>query len=121
MTDPRAFQVFSGTNMTLALESEIIASAYDKTKRICSYTLQRGGERWTVNVPRDDLDKHKANKLGRRTHVANALLRAMQSAPDAHAGTPLDPHKPGTWQTFEQVPSGEWYVNAADGKTYQKP
>lgn len=123
MIDLRASQIFSGTNMTIALESEIVSTKYDPLKRICSYTLRRGGEQWTVNVPRDDLDKHKGPtaKQLRRRHVASALMSALQRAPDPHAGTKEDPHKPGTWQTFDQVPSGEWYVNAADGKLYQKP
>lgn len=107
--------------MTIALESELVASHFDPLTRICSYTIQRGGERWTVKIPHADLEKHKGNKQLRRNHVANALQNAMRGAPDPHAGTKADPHKPLTAQAFAAINSGEWYVNPADGQTLQKP
>lgn len=68
--------------MTIHLEGEIVASRIDPVTQACFYTIERGGKRWTVEVPLADLHRHAANKQGRRTHVANALNSAMQGKPD---------------------------------------
>lgn len=107
--------------MTIAIESEIVASHFDPLEQVCYYTIQHNGERWTVKIPHSDLEKHKGNKQLRRNHVANALQSAMRGVPDPHFGTQADPHRPQHPQDFANLKSGEWYVNPADGKVFQKP
>lgn len=107
--------------MTIALDSEIVATRFVPLEQACYYTIQRNGERWTVKIPHADLEKHKGNKQLRRNHVANALQNAMRGPSDPHQGTRADPHRPMTPQDFANLKSGEWYVNPADGKPYEKP
>lgn len=107
--------------MTIALDSEIVASRYDRNTHVCYYTIERNGERYTVAIPLTSLSVHKGNKQKRRDHVARALENAIHGAPDPHAGTKDDPHKPVTAQDFAKIRSGEWYINPADGRPFQKP
>jgi hypothetical protein len=104
----------------IALETELVRTSFDPKTRKCYYTIRRNGQHWTVAIPLDDLDKHKANKQKRRNHLANALTVAMRGAPDPALGSKTDPFKPATWQDFDTVPVGAWYVNPADGKLQQK-
>lgn len=77
--------------MTIALETEVIASSYDKRTRVHSYTIERLGRQWTVSIPESEFQKHGVlvgaqagvNKLRRRVHLASALSDAMQGPPDA--------------------------------------
>ncbi len=75
--------------MTLNLDSEIVATAYDPATDTCAYTLARNGQRWTVQVPLAQLEAHGANRDARRAHLANVLLAATQSPPDDAAGEVL--------------------------------
>jgi hypothetical protein len=68
--------------MTIHLETEIVATAYDPKTNICSYTIQRGAKRWTVTIPLEHLDAHKGNKQKRRDHVATVLKSAMDGPHD---------------------------------------
>lgn len=106
--------------MTIALESQIVSSGFDKVSRTCFYTIEKNGERWTVHFPFDELNK-KTNKQLRRTHIANALQIAMRGNPDPRPGTKADPAKPVTPQDFANLKGGIWYINPSDGKLYQKP
>ncbi len=68
--------------MTINPESEIVASRHDPVARVFHYTIERGGRRWTVAIPEDDLNRHKANKQARRNHLGNALNVAMMGKAD---------------------------------------
>lgn len=68
--------------MSIHLEGETVGSRIDPATQTCFYTIERGGKRWSVGIPLDDLHRHGANKAGRRAHVANALNTAMQSPHD---------------------------------------
>lgn len=103
----------------VALETEVVGSRYDKTTRTCYYTIERNGSRWTVSLPIDQFAKHKSKQL-RRNYLANALTTAMRNPPDPPTGAVYDPHKPATWQEFDKLPTGAWYLNPADGKLQQK-
>ena len=77
--------------MTIALEIEIVGSAYDAAKRIHSYTIERGGRRWTVHIPDAELARNgplMGAKAGisqqrRRGYLAARLSQAMQGPNDA--------------------------------------
>lgn len=66
----------------VALETEVVATRFDKKTRTCFYTIERDGKRWTVQIPMDEFEKHKRNKQLRRNHLANALTNAMRGKPD---------------------------------------
>jgi hypothetical protein len=69
----------------IAHETEIVATAYDAARQAHSYTVERGGNRWTVEIPDAHLAAHtgpNAKQL-RRNHVAKVLEAAMRGAPDA--------------------------------------
>jgi len=71
--------------MTIHLESEIVASAYDEATHVCSYTIERNGKRWTVKVPIEHLNAHgtgKGHKVQRRLHLARLLEQAMNGPHD---------------------------------------
>lgn len=104
----------------IALDSEVVSSRYDSKTRTCFYTIFREGKRWTVAIPLEHLDAHKANKQARRNHVGNRLTIAMRNPPDPPTGSKADPFKPATWQDFDNVPKGAWYINPADGVLAQK-
>lgn len=67
---------------TIHLDTEIVATTFDPVHQVCSYTIERGGKRWTVEIPKSQFDKHGANKIAKRTHLANMLNNAMQGKPD---------------------------------------
>lgn len=67
---------------TVHLETEIVATHYDAASRQCFYTIERDGRQWTVGIPEDDLNRHKANKAARRMHLAQTLSVAMQGKAD---------------------------------------
>lgn len=61
-------------------ETEIAGSSFDKKTRTHSYTIERGGRRWTVRIHDNDfLPKTKAQ---RRQHLTNALESAMRGPAD---------------------------------------
>lgn len=68
--------------MTINLDTEIVATAFDPATDTCAYTVARDGKRWTVRVPLAQLEAHGANKDARRAHLANVLTAAMHGAPD---------------------------------------
>jgi hypothetical protein len=61
--------------MTINLDTEIVATAFDPASDTCAYTIARDGKRWTVPVPTAHLDAHGARKDARRAHLANVLKR----------------------------------------------
>lgn len=71
--------------MTIHLETEIVATSHDPLARAHTYTLERGGKRWTVTIPDVDFDRFgpvlgasaATNKLNRRKHLAMRLEAAM--------------------------------------------
>ena len=69
--------------MTVNLDTEIVAAAFDPATDICAYTIARDGKRWTVRVPLAQLQAHGANKDARSAHLANVLTAALQGAPDS--------------------------------------
>lgn len=107
--------------MTIALDTEIVATRFDPKSRTCFYTIERGGKRWTATVPIDHLQAHKGNKQARRNHLAKVLEQAMAGQPDPPQGTPADPHRPSTWDEFDKVPHGENFLNPADHIVHPKP
>lgn len=73
-------------NYTLAPDTEVVSSRYDRASRMCSYTIERGGHRWTVDIHEDDLNRHgykTGHKQLRRNHLANAFFEAMKGLDDA--------------------------------------
>ena len=74
--------------MTIALESEVVGSRFDKTTRTCFYTIARDGKRWTAALPIDQLLQIKGpnRKTLIRNHVATALQNVMNGPPDAPMG-----------------------------------
>jgi hypothetical protein len=77
-----SFPGFLQIPMSLNLDTEIVATAYDPATETCTYTIARNGQRWTVRVPMAQLEGHGANKEARRAHLANLLTAAMQGLPD---------------------------------------
>jgi hypothetical protein len=74
--------------MTIHLDSEVVATSFDPVTQTCSYTIQRGDDRWTVSVPLADLNKLGANKAAKHALIANKLNAAMLGAPDAPPAAP---------------------------------
>ncbi len=69
------------------LDTQIVATSYDKQARVCSYTYQHSdGSRYTVRIPIDELNKHKPNKVAARNFVGRAILSHIQSNPPDAAG-----------------------------------
>jgi hypothetical protein len=71
--------------MTLSPETEIVSTRHDAVARVSYYTIERGGRRWTVAIPDDDLNKHgykKGHEMLRRNHLANVLTTAMAGKAD---------------------------------------
>lgn len=79
--------------MTIALESEIVGSAYDPATKTCTYTIERNGKRWTAAVPLHHLTAHKGGnaKMLRRNHVARVLETRINGEPDP---LPPEPEPP---------------------------
>jgi len=72
------FVLHGGTHtLTLHPETEIVESRYDEARRLAVYVVARGGNRWTVALSLDELNKHGANKMARRSMLANAVAQAM--------------------------------------------
>lgn len=76
--------------MTIALDTEIVASRFDTKTGLCSYTIERNGKRWTVDVHLDHFEalpktpgEPHVNKQLRRNHLAKVLEQAMQGPCDA--------------------------------------
>jgi hypothetical protein len=77
--------------MTIHPETEIVASSYDAATRVHSYTIERGGKRWTTTIPDDEFERFgpvvgasaATNKARRRNYLAAKLTNAMQGEPDA--------------------------------------
>lgn len=69
---------------TINHETEIVATGFDPKTKLCSYTIERDGKRWTVEIPLDHLSKHSGNRsrILRREHVAKALHGAMSGPHD---------------------------------------
>jgi hypothetical protein len=72
------------------LDDQIVATAYDKQTRVCSYTYQHtDGSRYTVSVPLADMEKiglTPSTKLQRRNHIANRILNHIRTSPPDGAG-----------------------------------
>lgn len=71
--------------MTINLTTEIVSTRHDAPLRMNYYTVERGGRRWTVGIPSDDIGRHGANMKSRRAHLANALTQVMQGPADGEA------------------------------------
>lgn len=72
---------------TIHPETQIVASAYDKLTRICSYTYEHSdGSRYTVKIPIDELQKRGNTSIPRdqrRRHLAVKVANHIQtSKPD---------------------------------------
>jgi len=64
------------------LDTQIVATSYDKLARTCSYTYQHSdGSRYTVTIPLDDLNKFKPNKVNARNFVGKTILNHIQTNP----------------------------------------
>jgi hypothetical protein len=77
--------------MTINLETEV-ETAYNRLTHVHSYTIARGGKRWTVHIPDSEFADFGSvagasaatNKARRRLYLATTLTNAMQGAPDAN-------------------------------------
>lgn len=67
--------------MTIHLDSEVVATSFDPVTQTCTYTVQRGDDRWTVSVPLADLTK-LTNKPAKHALIANKLNAAMTGPAD---------------------------------------
>jgi DNA topoisomerase IB len=67
------------------LDDQVVATAYDRKTRLCSYTYQHtDGSRYTVSVPLDDLRKlgtTPANRDVRRKFLATKIMNHIQTNP----------------------------------------
>lgn len=67
------------------LDAQIVATAYDRQLRVCSYTYQHhDGSRYTVKVPLDELAKlgtTPANRDVRRKYLASKIANHVQTNP----------------------------------------
>ena len=64
------------------LDTQIVATSYDKLNRICTYTYQHSdGSRYTVSIPIDDLNKLRPNKANARNFVGKTILNHIQTNP----------------------------------------
>jgi hypothetical protein len=68
--------------MTINLDAEVVETRHDPMTRQCFYVVERGGRRWTVSIPEDDLARHGPNKQARRNHLGNVLQTAMLGKAD---------------------------------------
>lgn len=77
--------------MTINPETDVVATSHDPVTRTHSYTIARGGKRWTTQIPDTDFGQFgpvmganaDLNKMRRRQHLATRLEAAMAGAPDA--------------------------------------
>lgn len=68
--------------MTLALETQIVASSFNRLTRLHTYTVRWNGRNWTTSVPDDDFSR-LPGKAQRRAYLATRLSAAMQGPCDA--------------------------------------
>lgn len=68
--------------MTINLDTEIIATSHDPVTRMHSYTMERGGRRWTVSVHDDEFSRCGSNKQARRNLLGNRLQEVMRGKAD---------------------------------------
>lgn len=76
--------------MTIHPETEIVASSHDPIARLHSYTISRGGKKWTVQIPDDDFQAFgpvmgasaSVNRMNRRKHLAMRMEAAMRGRED---------------------------------------
>lgn len=76
--------------MSIHPESEIVGTSYDERARVHTYTIKRGGKKWTVNISDADFQQFgpvmgasaSVNKLNRRKHLATRLEAAMRGPSD---------------------------------------
>lgn len=65
------------------LDAQIVASAYDRKDRVCSYTYEHtDGSRYTIKIPLEELQKlgiTPANRDVRRKHLAQRILNHIQT------------------------------------------
>lgn len=76
---------FNQITVPIAMDHEIVGTGYDDARRMCSYTVSRGGRQWTIEIALDDLNKHgfaSGHKTKRQNHVAGKLHEAMQGPSD---------------------------------------
>lgn len=74
--------------MSIALETEVVASAFDPIGQTHTYTIARNGKQWTVCIPAQQLDLHGANAAARRKHLTLILEGAMRGLADGEKGPP---------------------------------
>lgn len=63
-------------------ETEIMGSSFDRATRLYTYTLGRGGKRWTVTVTERellDLGQGPKHKAARQRHICTKLHHAMHT------------------------------------------
>lgn len=65
--------------MTISLETELTGTAYDHKRGNCSYTISRGGKKWTVTL---HISSFKGVQEARRKFIQNALEAAMLGPSD---------------------------------------
>lgn len=68
--------------MTINLDTEIVATAHDPISRMNSYTIERGGRRWTVQVHMDEFQRCGPGAQARRNLLGHRLMTAMQGKAD---------------------------------------
>jgi hypothetical protein len=71
--------------MTISLDTEIVGTSFDPVTRICTYTIERDGRRWTAQIPIDHLEVHGPGQIGdqkRQMHLANVLTEKMRGPHD---------------------------------------
>lgn len=76
--------------MTLNPETEIVGSGHDPVTKTHSYTVEKRGKRWTVQIPDDEFARFgpvigaqaAANKARRQAYLAAKIEAAMQGEPD---------------------------------------
>lgn len=70
---------------TINLETEIVSTRTDPASRIHSYTIERDGRRWTVDIHEDEfnrLNPNGATKEQRRNMLGHRLQVAMLGKAD---------------------------------------
>ena len=71
--------------MTINFNTEVVSTAYDKTKKECRYTLERGGRRWTVSIPLKTFESFgpvHSSKRRRIEHIGKLLQTASRGPAD---------------------------------------
>jgi hypothetical protein len=68
--------------MTISLETEIVATKYDVIAGVSHYTIERGGQRWTVSVPNAEWRKVSGGRQARRDFLGKTLENAMRGKAD---------------------------------------